>query len=43
MLSLAPPLPHHPHCLPQVAINGERPWMDPDMPEPLRKLVRKCW
>ncbi len=27
----------------QVAINGERPWMDPDCPEPLRKLVTKCW
>ncbi len=27
----------------QVAINGERPWMDPECPEPLRKLITKCW
>jgi hypothetical protein len=27
----------------QVAINGERPWMDTDCPEPLRKLITKCW
>eukprot|EP00887_Chlorella_sp_A99_P004370 scaffold15.g4370.t1 len=27
----------------KVAINGERPWIDPDTPEPLRKLITKCW
>lgn len=27
----------------QVAINGERPWIDPDCPEPLRRLITKCW
>ncbi|PSC71845.1 serine threonine kinase [Micractinium conductrix] len=27
----------------KVAINGERPWMDPDTPEPLRRLITKCW
>ncbi len=27
----------------QVAINGERPWVDPDCPEPLRRLITKCW
>lgn len=31
-------------CTPsQVAINGERPWLDPDCPEPLRRLITKCW
>jgi len=27
----------------KVAINGERPWMDPDCPEPLKRLITKCW
>ena len=27
----------------QVAINGERPWVDPETPEPLKKLINKCW
>jgi hypothetical protein len=27
----------------KVAINGERPWMDPDCPEPLKRLIVKCW
>ncbi|KAI3430797.1 hypothetical protein D9Q98_009209 [Chlorella vulgaris] len=27
----------------KVAINGERPWLDPDCPEPLRRLITKCW
>ncbi|EFN52665.1 hypothetical protein CHLNCDRAFT_138610 [Chlorella variabilis] len=27
----------------KVAINGERPWVDPDCPEPLRRLITKCW
>jgi hypothetical protein len=36
--------PHLPAPLPlQVAINGERPWVDPDCPEPLRRLITKCW
>ncbi len=26
-----------------MAINGERPWMDADCPEPLRRLITKCW
>lgn len=26
-----------------VAINGERPRMDPDMPEPLKRLIQRCW
>jgi hypothetical protein len=27
----------------KVAINGERPWVDPDCPEPLKRLITKCW
>lgn len=27
----------------RVAVNGERPWMDPDCPEGLRRLITKCW
>ena len=27
----------------KVALNGERPWMDPECPEPLRRLITKCW
>lgn len=27
----------------KVAINGERPWIDPDCPEPLKRLITKCW
>ena len=27
----------------KVAINGERPWMDPDCPENLKRLITKCW
>ncbi|KDD72426.1 protein kinase, partial [Helicosporidium sp. ATCC 50920] len=27
----------------KVAINGERPWMDPACPEPLKWLILKCW
>lgn len=27
----------------QVAIYGERPRMDPEMPAPLRRLVSRCW
>ena len=34
---LLPPLP----C--QVAINGERPWVDPDCPDALRRLITRCW
>ena len=26
-----------------VAINGERPWVDPEAPEPLKRLIKKCW
>jgi hypothetical protein len=27
----------------QVAFYGARPGMDPATPEPLRRLIRKCW
>lgn len=27
----------------KVAVNGERPWLDPDAPEPLRRLITKLW
>lgn len=27
----------------KVAINGERPWVDPECPESLRRLIMKCW
>lgn len=48
-LPLPPPSPHlNPPAFvlssrSQVAINGERPWLDPDCPEPLRRLITKCW
>ena len=29
--------------LSQVAIYGERPRTDPDMPAPLRRLITRCW
>jgi serine/threonine protein kinase len=27
----------------KVAVNGDRPWVDPDTPEPLKRLIKKCW
>jgi hypothetical protein len=27
----------------KVAVNGDRPWLDPETPEPLKRLIRKCW
>ncbi len=27
----------------KVAVNGDRPWMDPETPEPLKRLIKKCW
>ena len=27
----------------KVAVNGDRPWLDPETPEPLKRLIKKCW
>lgn len=27
----------------KVAVNGDRPWVDPETPEPLKRLIKKCW
>jgi len=35
--------PHFFNIVLKVAINGERPYMDPDTPEPLRRLITKLW
>lgn len=35
--------PHLFQIILKVAINGERPWIAPDCPLPLKKLITKCW
>ena len=27
----------------KVAVNGDRPWMDPETPSGLARLIKKCW